>query len=264
MKIQGAFMDTRWLDLLVKSLFACTLAIVLAGCGVYHMPGASAGASSPAAAGYPSTSAERGAGGVDPRLESDSAAFFSKSGLQACAGGALVGVAGCMLGNPSNRHACMLKAGLAGCGVGMGVNYYLDQRRSEYSNNEQRLNAILTDVRSDNAKLQNLTQTARSVMDENRRQMEQINREIAQKTLDRSKAQKQLAEIDANTLYLKKTLAEVRAREKNWRDVAQAERNSGARVDALDAEISRLNQQASVLESEINDLYKQRSAIRLG
>ena len=41
---------------------------------------------------------------VDPRLaNSSSAKFFSKSGWQACAGGALFGALACQLGNPSEK-----------------------------------------------------------------------------------------------------------------------------------------------------------------
>ena len=44
---------------------------------------------------------------TDPRLtESSDAEFFSKSGFQACAGAAAVGVLACMLSNSSNKIAC--------------------------------------------------------------------------------------------------------------------------------------------------------------
>lgn len=253
-----------------SSLLAGALVLATSGCDIYSMPRMDGTAPPPAAMSSQSSAAASGngtqaPGQADPRLTgNDSAQFFSKSGWQACGGGALVGVLGCQLGNPSDKKNCMLKAALAGCGVAMGVNYYLDQRRSEYSNEEQRLNMMLNDVREDNRKLQSLTQTARSVMAEDRQQIEQIKRDIAAKKVDRSQAQKQIAEIDANTQYLKKSLADLKSREKQWREVAAAERASGARVDVLDVEINRLNQQVASLETEINELYKQRSAIQLG
>lgn len=253
-----------------SGLLAGALVLATSGCDIYSMPRMDGTAPPPAAMSSQSSAAASGngtqaPGQADPRLTgNDSAQFFSKSGWQACGGGALVGVLGCQLGNPSDKKNCMLKAALAGCGVAMGVNYYLDQRRSEYSNEEQRLNMMLNDVREDNRKLQSLTQTARSVMAEDRQQIEQIKRDIAAKKVDRSQAQKQIAEIDANTQYLKKSLADLKSREKQWREVAAAERASGARVDVLDVEINRLNQQVASLETEINELYKQRSAIQLG
>ena len=69
---------------------------------------------------------------ADDRLTSgQDAKFFSRSGFQACAGAAAVGVLACMLSNSSNKAACAIIAGVAACGVAMGTNYYLDQRRKK-------------------------------------------------------------------------------------------------------------------------------------
>ena len=96
-----------------------------------------------------------GGGDVDPRLtEGEEAKFFSKSGAQACAAGALTGVLACALSNSGNKAACMAIAAVAGCGVGAGANYLLDQRRAKYANNEQRINSFIQDVQADNQKLQ--------------------------------------------------------------------------------------------------------------
>jgi len=203
---------------------------------------------------------------VDPRLAGNhSAQFFSKSGAQACGIGALTGALACQLGNPSDKIRCMLAAGAVGCGVGMGANYYLDNQRAKYANAEDRLDAAIADVRKDNQELQSLAATARQVINDDRRKIEKIRRDIAQNQLQRQQAQQQLAEIDANAAYLRKALADVKKRQQEWEKVAAAERQtSGSRVDLLNAEISRMQQQRSQLEAEIDQLYTQRSAIRLG
>lgn len=202
---------------------------------------------------------------ADPRLtNSNSAQFFSKSGWQACAGGALVGALACQLGNPSEKTQCMIAAGLVGCGVGMGANYYLDNQRSKYANAEDRLDATIADVRKDNQELTALSDTARSVIADDKRKIQQIKQDIASNKLQRAQAQQQIAEIDANTSYLKKTLADVRSKQQEWVKVAAAERNSGARTDTLDAEINKMQKQVAQLESEIDQLYQQRSSIQLG
>jgi septal ring factor EnvC (AmiA/AmiB activator) len=233
--------------------------LVLSGCAdsMYSMPhfGNSA----------PSSQTQTGTGQADPRLtQSDEAQFFSRSGWTACAGGAAIGVIGCQLLSHNDKTKCMLTSALALCGVAMGANYYLDQRRSEYSNTEQRLDATIADVREDNRKLQNLTQTARTVMAEDKQQLAKIKQDIAANKVEYTSAQQQIAEIDANTKYLKETLADLKAREKQWREVASSEQASGARVDTLNAEINRMQQQIASLESEIDELYQQRSAIHLG
>jgi hypothetical protein len=226
---------------------ALGLVLVLTGCQTYS--------STPRANQAP----------VDPRLSnSTSAQFFSKSGWQACAGGALAGVLACQLGNPSQKSQCMIAAGLVGCGVGMGANYYLDNKRSQYANSEDRLDATIADVRKDNQQLQMLSDTARSVIADDKRKIAQIKSDIASNQLQRVQAQRQIAEIDANAAYLKKSLADVRNKQQEWVKVASAERNNGARTDTLDAEIGKMQKQVAQLESEIDQLYQQRSSIQLG
>jgi prefoldin subunit 5 len=56
----------------------------------------------------------------------------------------------------------------------------------------------------------------------------------------------------------------VRSKQQEWVKVAAAERNSGARTDTLDAEINKMQKQVAQLESEIDQLYQQRSSIQLG
>jgi hypothetical protein len=210
-------------------------------------------------------SAQTGASGTaDPRLtQSDEARFFSKSGWQACLIAAGGGALACQLSNASNKDSCMLKAAVVACGVAMGANYYLDQRRADFSNREQRLDVMINDVREDNRRLASLNQTARTVIAEDRSQLEQLQRDIATNKVQKAEAAQQLASIDANTQYLRKTLADLKAREKQWTEVAASERANGARVDSLDAEISRMRQQIASLESEIDTLFQQRSAIKV-
>lgn len=203
---------------------------------------------------------------TDPRLtNSNSAQFFSQSGLQACALGGGAGALLCVLGDADNKKSCMLAAAVVGCGVGMGANYYLDQRRSQYANTEQRLDATIADVRKDNQQLQQLTQTARSVMADDQRKLAQIQRDMASNRLQVTQARQQLASIDSNAAFLRKTLADTRQRQHQWMQVAEAERRTGgARLDTLNAEIYSMQRQINQLEAEMEQLYRQRSAIRLG
>jgi len=227
--------------------FFISLALVLAGCQSLDNTGPG-GASSQ----------------LDPRLEnSSSAKFFSKSGVQACAVGALAGAGACLLSNRGNAQ-CMLIAAVAGCGVGMGANYYLDVQRSKYAKDEDRLDAAIADVRKDNQELQSLAQTAREVISDDRKKIAKIRQDIAKKQVQREQAEKQLAEIDANADYLKKALAGVQNKQEQWEKVAESERDAGGnRLKTLNAEIDQMKKQRNQLESEIDQLYAQRSAIKL-
>jgi|GEM_PF-119702 len=203
---------------------------------------------------------------VDPRLSgSHSARFFSRSGANACMGAAAAGVLACQLSNASNKDRCMIQAGIVACGVAMGANYYLDSRRAQYANTEQRLDNAIADVRRDNQQLRSLSATARQVIADDRRAIEQMQKDMAANRLQQAQARRRLSAIDANTTYLRQTLANVRVKEQEWIKVAQAERRSGStRIDLLDAEIHQMRQQAERLEMEIDQLYNQRRAIQLG
>jgi len=205
-------------------------------------------------------------GQLDPRLAgNNSARFFSRSGARACLGAATAAVLACQFSGTRNKESCMVRAGLLACGIAMGTNYYLDNKRAQYANAEDRLDSVIADVRKDNQELQALSDTARQVIEDDRRTLEQLDQDIASGQVQRDRAQRQLASIDLNADYLKTTLDNVRKKREQWQEVAAAERRSqGARLDLLNAEIARMAQRESELQEQLDQLYAQRSAIRLG
>lgn len=235
--------------MLSRLFMICLLALAITGCKTM---GTGAGAQS--AGPQPS-----------PQLTgSDEARFFSKSGLQACAGGALVGLATCKLTNTCDSNKGMFTAAMVGCGVGMGANYYLDQRRSEYANTEQRLDTMIADVREDNRKLQTLTATATDVLNQDKQKLTTLKSQLAQKQVEKTAAQQQLAQVDANTRYLKDSLANLKKREQQWREVAQAEQQKSQQYQELNSEINRMQKQIISLQENVQQVEQQRAAIVLG
>lgn len=200
-----------------------------------------------------------------PQLtSSDEARFFSKSGLTACAGGMLAGLATCKLTNTCDSDKGMVTAALVGCGVGMGANYYLDQRRAEYANTEQRLDAMIADVQEDNRKLQTLTATATDVLNQDKQKLAALKTQVAKKQIDNSAAQQQLAQVDANTRYLRGSLANLQKREQEWRQVAAAEQQKSRQFNELNSEINRMQKQIISLQENVQQVEQQRTAIVLG
>jgi predicted nucleic acid-binding Zn-ribbon protein len=122
---------------------------------------------------------------------------------------------------------------------------------------------MIADVQRDNEELKLLTQTAQNVIEDDKQQLAQINEDIAANRLQKEVAERQLAVIDANTEYLKEKMTEIRERQAEWQKVANAERKEGAQVDALDAEINRMQLQIVALETEVDQLYEQRTSIQL-
>jgi hypothetical protein len=204
----------------------------------------------------------------DSRLtEGDSAEFFSKSGFQACAGGAAIGVVGCALSNSGNKAGCAIAAGIVACGVAMGANYYYDDRRSKYSNTTQRLQAMTGDVKNDTQKVAMRTEAMQGVISDDEKTLAEINQSIKSKQLDKAKATTELAQIDKNIALMRKDVTAMQAKSTEYKKTADLERKGGAKpaeMASLDAEISQLNTKIASLNKEVDGLYNQRSAITLG
>ncbi|WP_433737815.1 hypothetical protein [Pseudomonas putida] len=205
--------------------------------------------------------------GADPRLtQGNDAEFFSKSGYQACAVGAGVGILACALSNSNNKTVCVIAAGITACGVAMGANYYLDQRRSQYADTTTRLAKMNSDVEQDTQNVIARTATAQQVIKDDQAQIAQIKRDIANKKVDKSRAQAQIARIDSDIARLRKDLANMRVKVTEYSKVANAERAQGAtdEIRQVDMNIQRMNQKVVSLQKEVDALYSQRSAITLG
>lgn len=205
--------------------------------------------------------------GVQPSsalANSSEVSFFSKTGLQACGGGAIAGVVTCKLTKTCDSDKGALKAAILGCGIGIGTNYYLDYQRSQYADGEQRLNMLITDVKADNQKLQTLTAQAKQVLATDKNTLAQIQQGIKRKTIEKSAAQAQLAQVDANTQTLNKSLGDLKTRHQQWQEVANQERGQSPKVKALDAEISRMQKQIVNLEQSVDSVEQQRAGMALG
>jgi len=205
-----------------------------------------------------------GGGDVDPRLtEGEEAKFFSKSGAQACAAGALTGVLACALSNSGNKAACMAIAAVAGCGVGAGANYLLDQRRAKYANNEQRINSFIQDVQTDNQKLQSRLQNINVVLQENQRTLKTLNQQVAAKQVDQRKAKAELDRINANKAYLEKELANVNTRIDDYQDIIEKERAVGANVRQLQGQLDQLSRTRDAMKGQLDVAYGLASSIKV-
>ncbi|MFY9137694.1 hypothetical protein [Zwartia sp.] len=205
-----------------------------------------------------------GGGDVDPRLtEGEEAKFFSKSGAQACAAGALTGVLACALSNSGNKAACMAIAAVAGCGVGAGANYLLDQRRAKYANNEQRINSFIQDVQADNQKLQTRMKNINVVLQENQRTLKTLNAQVAAKQVDQKKAKAELDRINANKAFLEKELANINTRVDEYQDIIEKERAVGADVRQLQGQLDQLSRTRDAMKGQLDVAYGLASSIKV-
>lgn len=206
-------------------------------------------------------------GQLDPRLTQGSdAEFFSRSGFQACAGAAALGVAACMLGASSEkRAACAILAGVAACGAAMGANYYLDARRSQYKNTNEMLNAMTQDVEQDTQKLQQRSKTLQEVIDSDKQKLAQLNSDIAQGRLDQATAKQTLADIDTNIAHIKKEQETIDGKIASYREAAASTGNEKqADVKKLNGQIESLQAEAAKLRNAMDGLTAQRDSLTWG
>ena len=173
----------------------------------------------------------------------------------------------CVLSNSGNKATCAIVAGVAACGVAMGANYYLDQRRAQYSNTTERLNAMTGEVQKKNAQLAERSNTLQRVIADDKQQIADIQKNIKAKTVDKAKAQQDLANIDKNLELMNRDLKTMHTNVSEYQKVTLAERNSGAKpaeLKQVEAEIAKMNTKVASLQQEVDGLYSQRSAITLG
>ena len=172
----------------------------------------------------------------------------------------------CAVASPTDKVKCMVVAGIASCGVAMGANYYYDYRRSKYSNTTQRLQLMNDEVKADTEKVAQRTATLQQVINDDKERIAGIQKSIKTKTLDKAKAQQDIASVDSNLTQMKKDLTGMRNKVAEYKKTADLERNSGGgtQVTAIDGEITKMNTKVASLQKEVDGLYSQRQAITLG
>lgn len=247
-------------QLSIRSTFTSLMCVLLSGC-LATAPGAGNNTDAAAVPQQPAIAA-------DARLtQGEQAEFFSRSGYDSClvAGGGTALVCMALGGAPAK---CLLGA-VAVCGVAMGANYYLEQRRSQYSNATQRLEAMKADVVQDTKRVAMRTETMRNVIRDDKKRMADLQKSIKAKKANTEAARKDLESIDKNIEVMRKELNAMKDKSANYVQVLQDEKKGDAKsknkeLGQVEAEIKKLNSQVSALEKEIDGAYSQRSAITLG
>lgn len=180
--------------------------------------------------------------------------LFSKSNLQACATVGL-GLAGAellraTLTGDKVRGERLAIAGVIGCGVGVGVNSYVQTQRQRYSSNEARLNAMIADVRKDNQKLAALIASAEQVIADDKRRIAMLEQANRTQAVSVAEARAELDRVRANRDQVAAALEAAQERESDWSEISREERQVGANTRALDAEIERMEGKVAQLERQ--------------
>jgi hypothetical protein len=188
---------------------------------------------------------------AEQRLRQQSRSFAETSGQACLSVGAAAAIAAYLLSDRGNRGRNAAIAGAAGCGVGMGVNYYVQNRRAQYANAEHRLQVMIRDIRRDNARLAQLVGTTRQVVAEDRRRIAQVDAAYRAREVSLARARGELRAVEDNRDHLRQTLSALEKKEQDWRRISAIERSSGSDTRGLDKEIQVLRGQISTLEKEL-------------
>lgn len=227
--------------ILCRSAMAVALVATLSGCVTTMPTGGSGGGVRATSASY--TPAER-------QLRQEST-LFSKSAAQGCLAGAVAGaLLGVLIANDRNRGRGAAIGAVGGCAVGVGVNAYVQNKRSQYQNNEARMNAMIADVRADNQKISRLIATTQTVIADDKRKIAQVKANYRDKQLSAAQARAELARVKENRILLGNTITDVKKKKADWVQISSLERRSGTNTARLDSEIGVLKKQVATLEAE--------------
>lgn len=183
--------------------------------------------------------------------------------IGAVAGAALGALAGWAAGG-GRGAAIGAGAGAVGGGLlGGAAGTYYAQKKQQYANSEDRLDAMIAEAKADNAKSETLLQDTRTVVRSDMQKLDQVQREVAARRMSQAQAQKELASVDANRSALQRSIGALTKRRDEWRQAAaEAKRDTSAKqVAQLDAEIQKLDQQISLMQTELNAINARRASV---
>ncbi|MDF9392546.1 MULTISPECIES: glycine zipper 2TM domain-containing protein [Methylococcus] len=179
------------------------------------------------------------------------------------AGAALGGLAGGLIGRDWKGAVAGL---LAGAALGCAAGNYMGNLQNNYAREEDRLNAVIIDIRRDNQSLAELIPVAQRVVEDNKARVAELNQAIAAGRISRAQAAGQLADLDVSRSQLQATLGSAKKRlAEQHAAVAMNTYNANPQLaNIAREELARKEQQIQSLESELNTLTQLRSVDRVG
>jgi hypothetical protein len=187
--------------------------------------------------------------------------------LVGAVGGAALGAGVGAVAVSDNRTAGALTGALIGAvgGAVLGATggYYYANLKQQYADQEQRLDALLVDLRAENQKMEGIVATVRAIVGENRAKLDRVAAELRTHKLNREQADHELSAVDGARKNLEKHLAGMRKSRERWQEIAASERaqGGGAKLAQMDHEIGKLESQIALMQTEIDGLAARRISV---
>lgn len=181
--------------------------------------------------------------------------------------GAAIGAGTGAAANSKNRGegaliGMAIGAAIGALGGGAAGTYYA-KKKQDYANKEQRLDAIIADLDRQNAELEQLVQSAQSVIEADTRKIDEVSADLAAKRISKKQAEQRLDAVDDNSKFLKQQIDSLKEARDEWIDVAEKARadTNSPKLQKLDEQIGRLQQQITELEGELDALTARRASV---
>ena len=185
----------------------------------------------------------------------------AQAAVGGAAGGAALGAAlGAIFGG---KDGALLGAGIGaatGAAAGAGAEHVTNKRRVVHAKAEHQLDISLEQIRQKNAQLKRSIDTAKKLIQEDKLKIQQINKQIENKTLSKEQAQQQYAELSQNREMLQSTYNKALATQKEWQKYASVNGSS----NDVDQEINKLNVEIASLKTQLDELDQLRSISLIG
>jgi uncharacterized protein YcfJ len=202
----------------------------------------------------------------EERLYQQAEAYEQTVGEGCAVGTALGALVGALACSGRDRAACAAVGALAGAGLGCGAGVWMAKTQRRHTLTEQELDAMIEDLREENANVAGLVHSATRVIAADKARIDRIDRDLAAGMITMDQARREMARVDGNRAYLEKTLGNLRRQQASWEQAADRARSQGYRWQsaAIDQEIDTLEMQIGDLEADLVTLIERREVSRVG
>lgn len=187
--------------------------------------------------------------------------------LVGAVGGAALGAGVGAVAAGDNRTAGALTGALIGAvgGAVLGATggLYYANLKQQYADQEQRLDAIIVDLRAENEKLGGIVDTVHTIVAENRAKLDRIDADLKAQRTSRQQAEQDLVAIDGARKNLETQIANIRKSKDKWQEIADSERaqGNGAKIARIDQEIGRIESQIALMQTELDGFSARRVSV---
>jgi len=200
------------------------------------------------------------------RLRDDAAEFNETVAGGAATGALLLGglcMVGVLLNGGDGLGQCAIRAGV-GAAIGAVDGYLVAKRQEAARQRVREIDLVTKELEDKNVKLQQLVDSSRRVVEQNRTRIQDVQLKVAQKKMRQEQLVQEQAQLQSNIDLMNQTIANLTRERDNYQQVAGQLGRDGRNTAALEKQIRTMEQQIAALQVERDELEKIKRAVRLG